>query len=216
MARVDHTHVLVITADPDSEPEVREVPAPKPFPRHGVLVAYGPNEAELRLLGQLWQATRVEQIRTQALIDLLSPTRILGEAALTQARENAVARAAFLESEEVLTSPEVADLVGSDARNRNAAAHRLLRRGHVFAVRYRGRDLFPAFQFDLAGARPKPVVANVLASLAGAGLQGWEIAFWFTDGNAWLPPKKRPVDLLDSRPELVLTAAAHEADPLPE
>lgn len=136
-----------------------------------------------------------------------------GCAATRQARLNAAARAEFLRRWPCLTPSDVAALVGSTGSSPDAFAHTLARGGQVFSVHHRGKDFYPAFQFDQAAARPKPAIADVLNELQeGAGLRGWELAFWFTDGNAWLPDEKTPLDLLDTNPEVVVEAARHERE----
>jgi hypothetical protein len=42
---------------------------------------------------------------------------------------------------------------------------------------------------------------------------GGELALWFTGSNVWVGAE-RPVDVLDSDPELVVQAAAHLAEEL--
>jgi hypothetical protein len=44
------------------------------------------------------------------------------------------------------------------------------------------------------------------AAKGGQGLQGCSIALWWTAANGWLDGA-RPVDLLDEKPEQVITAA---------
>jgi hypothetical protein len=214
MAASDHTHALVITEG--AEPELREVSElDESEGRKALFVVYGREPEGLLAWAALWQTYASEQHQAHVLLDALSPERTLGPAAAEQLRLNAAARAEFLDRWPSLRSAEVADLVGSAAANRNAAAHKLLRKGQLFAVRYRGQDFYPSFQFDVAEARPRPVIARALGRLQAAGLRGWEIAFWFTDPNGWLDDS-RPVDLLQSDPDAVAAAAEHETDPLPE
>jgi hypothetical protein len=215
--------VLLINSPPkrklrDLEPRLVDVDAA--FPDGVVpvdeleskLLAIG--EAEVLLAVYLLvHAFESEHEQADALIDALSPHRVLGPAAHEQMRLNAEARQRFLEEWPCLTSAEVADLVGSTASNRAAAAHKLLSRGAIFAVSYKGRKhLYPAFQFDEAHGRPRPGLDEALQRLRAAGLRGWELAFWFTEPNGWLDEDARPVDLLASDPEAVAAAAGHEAD----
>jgi hypothetical protein len=48
----------------------------------------------------------------------------------------------------------------------------------------------------------------VLAAFEPYGLDGWEVALWFTTGSGWLDDE-RPVDLLTRAPERVTAAAEH-------
>jgi hypothetical protein len=86
-----------------------------------------------------------------------------------------------------------------------------LQQGRVFAVPAAGGERLPGFQLDQHGD-PRPVIADVLRWFDGR-LPGWGLALWFTGGNGWVDGQ-RPVDVLDSAPELVVQAAAHLAEEL--
>ena len=49
-------------------------------------------------------------------------------------------------------------------------------------------------------ASPGPCIGAVLAHLRRAGLSDWQAALWFTSRTGWLDDR-RPVDLLDERPD---------------
>jgi hypothetical protein len=127
-----------------------------------------------------------------------------------QARRNAEARAEFLAEIEVLDAQGVADLAGSKAVNRRATASRWQAEQSCFAVEHEGRLLFPAFQFDPSTGRPRPAVAEVIATLAGIGLRGWSLALWWVtphDALDW----RRPFELLSEAPQDVIEAARLDA-----
>jgi len=63
----------------------------------------------------------------------------------------------------------------------------------------------PMFQFSAGGLAPRPEVQRILAELPRT-LDGWGRTQWFASPNAWLR-HRRPVDLLDSRADLVTEAA---------
>jgi nucleoid DNA-binding protein len=151
-------------------------------------------------------------VKFEELVVALSPEDVIGRATLEQARLNAGARAQFLREWPTMTSSDVADFIGSTAANRAAAANKLATRGSIFAVRYRGTTVYPRFQFDDVNAQPRPAVGDVVSALRNAGLEGWEIAFWFVTPNGWLNDDVRPVDELDADPKAVVAAAEHEAD----
>lgn len=173
------------------------------------------DESDLRLAGSIVALARAHREAAESLIDALSPTLVLGPATTEQLRLNAEARAAFLAEWPSLTSAQVADLLGSTAKNRAALAHKLSHRGAIFGVQFKRQDLYPAFQFDPVQGQPLPVLPRVLAALAAAGLRGWEISFWFVQPNGWLEGDARPVDLLAANPDAVAAAASREAD-IPE
>lgn len=133
--------------------------------------------------------------------DIPTPTEVL------QARRNASARASLLTEFGALTSSQVADLVGSEAKNRSSLAHRWRKEGRLLGVQYKGTVWYPGFQFHDGDVLP--VVVDVLAELGGAGAGEWEIALWFTAPSGWLADR-RPVDLLLSDPLRVIEAARRE------
>lgn len=142
------------------------------------------------------------------LIDLLMPTSsTMSRAATLQVRRNAVAREAGLAEFGAFTSAELASARGSRAKNPHTTTSRWLGDGLVFAVDTPAGRLFPAFQF--VQGTPRPVIAKVLAALAGQ-LRGWEILLWFSGSSGYLDGA-RPVDRLVSAPDDVVAAAAYQA-----
>lgn len=137
-------------------------------------------------------------------------TATVSSPAAQQALRNAEARQELLDEFGVLDSKEVARLAGSTAKNRSATVSRYLATGQIFAIEHRGSRYYPAFQFDTNG-RPRPVISQVLLALQPYGLDGWEVALWFTTASGWLDDR-RPVDLLDEDPAEIVTAAAHTVD----
>ena len=140
------------------------------------------------------------------LVQVLMPSRVPPPATVEQARRNAEARVEFLGEFPTLSSGEVADLVGSRSRNRAALAHGWRKQGRVFSVRLGREQRYPVFQFDAHAGAPKANVSKVISLLRAAGLEGWQIALWFTGPLARLGDR-RPVDVIDSEPEQVVEAA---------
>ena len=146
--------------------------------------------------------------REVRLIDLLMPEfGTMSEPATLQIRRNAAARAAALVEFGAFTSAELASARGSRAKNPHTTTSRWLAGGLVFAVDTPAGRLFPAFQF-VQGV-PRPVIAAVLAALAGQ-LRGWEILLWFTGSSGHLGGA-RPVDRLAAAPDDVVAAAGYQA-----
>lgn len=170
------------------------------------------DESDLRFAGSIIALAKAHREDAESLIDALSPRLVLGPATTEQLRLNAEARSAFLAEWPSLTSAQVADLLGSTAKNRSALAHKLSRRGAIFSVQFKRQDLYPVFQFDPVQGRPLPAMPGILAALVEAGMRGWEIAFWFVEPNGWLDGDARPVDLVASSPDAVVDAASHEAE----
>ena len=146
------------------------------------------------------------------LIDVLTPSdNVPASATVEQARRNAEARSMFLAEFPTLSSGEVADLVGSRSRNRAALAHGWRKQGRVFSIPVGREQRYPLFQFDVAAGEPKPVIAEVVGLLRRAGVDGWQIALWFTGGLSRLGDR-RPVDVFDVEPERVIDAAGSVQD----
>jgi hypothetical protein len=162
-------------------------------------------------------ATRVTQItrmlaqsdrQMASVIDaMFVPGTIASPAMARQAQRNAEARQELIEEFGLRDSDQVAELAGSAASNRSATASRWLAARRIFAVNHLGAKLYPNFQFGTDG-RPRPVIAGVLEAFEPYGLDGWEIALWFTTASGWLDDK-RPVDLLTREPDQVVDTARH-------
>jgi hypothetical protein len=178
------------------------------------VAAYGSQEGDpviLSLARLLVRAAEERKMRTEALIEAMLPgAEVPSTVAVLQARRNAVARETLIREFGALTSLEVAELAGSHAKNKAALAHRWKEEGRIFAVQYRGATCFPAFQFDASG-RPHPVIADIIETLGHRG--AWQLALWFIAETGWLGGR-RPVDLLEREPAVVLEAARNEAAPL--
>ena len=146
------------------------------------------------------------------LIDMAMPmvSERTSAAAIYQARRNAILRAEFLRTCELLDAEQVHALYGSSARNRAALAARWRSDRKIFAIEHRGRLLYPAFQFDEVG-RPKAVIGKVLEAL-GHRTGPWQTAIWFTTPNSWLD-RRRPLDLLEREPDRVIDAADDVSNP---
>jgi len=81
----------------------------------------------------------------------------------------------------------------------------LVESGEIFGFEWQRKFWVPMFQFELRDMSSKPAVRQVREELATA-FDGWPLAAWFADANAWLSAR-RPVDLLDSDLPAVMDAA---------
>jgi hypothetical protein len=190
------------------------VKAGQPEPLVVAVTASSPTEAALisDVLAVLKSHLDDGREALERVLQALLPTERLtmSSAVLEQVNRNAVAHAELAEEFGLLSSTQVAELAKSKsvASNPAALANRWRKEQKVFTVDVDGAQRFPGFQFG-ANGRPQPVIAQVLAAV-GERLTGWELALWFTGSNDWLGGE-RPVDVLDSDPELVVEAAAHLA-----
>jgi hypothetical protein len=152
-----------------------------------------------------------EAARFVDLVESLSPDRVPSPAWVEQARRNAADRDALLSEFGALDAEVIADLAGSTAKNRRALAQRWRSEGRIFGVEIGNKIYYPAFQFDQRTSRPKEAIALVLRVLPPQLRSGrWQLALWWTnaiDVLKW----RRPVDVIDGDPALVVSAAQAEA-----
>jgi hypothetical protein len=144
--------------------------------------------------------------RFEALVAAMMPNQVMSRDMAVQVQRNAELRTRTLQEVEMLDSDGVATVLGSHARNRAAAASRLVRSGQVVFVDHGGRRLFPAFQFDLQAGRVRPEFVRIVELLAERHVRGWAALVWLTRPNGWLGGA-RPVDRLTEAPEKVEAAA---------
>lgn len=82
---------------------------------------------------------------------------------------------------------------------------RLIARRDIFAFEWQGSLWVPMFQFDLHDLSIRLAPQRITAQLH-AVRDGWTLATWFAQPSGWLQGR-RPLDLLDSQPDLVVRAA---------
>jgi hypothetical protein len=105
-----------------------------------------------------------------------------------------------------LTAADIAKQGGYSSSNSAEPANRWKRERKIFAINFKGQDLFAAYQFD-PGMKPRRVIAEVLKIFKDE-TDPWRTAAWFAGANGWLGGKP-PQDCLD-QPERVLEAAHQE------
>ena len=134
------------------------------------------------------------------------------EAHRWQLDQNVAARNAFrTDCGGMLSSREVADLLGSTAKNRAALAKQLKDGGRALSVRLRNQDLYPGFQFDRENQRVHPEMSEILALLAADYAYGWQMALWFTCNNEWLAGNTPLAVWPDDRQAVVEAARSENA-----
>ena len=135
-------------------------------------------------------------------------TEYLAAEPATLTRQEAVRQATFrrriIAEHGGYTAVELADRNGSKAANRYRLASGWRSTNRIFAVEFRDRTIYLAFQFD-DGGRPLPVIERILSHLPR--WSDWDIAAWFVRPNGLLD-NMQPVELLESAPERVVTAAS--------
>jgi hypothetical protein len=143
------------------------------------------------------------------LIEALTPNVPLSKNKLAEAKMFVEAMRAILESEDFVRAQDIAKVAHFSQKNPSSQPNRWKRAGQIFAVSYKGIDLYPSYALDWKqGAKPLPVMSKILKLFSDK--DGWQKAFWFGSVNSYLR-NKMPKNLLKSHPEDVLKAAELEA-----
>jgi hypothetical protein len=144
-----------------------------------------------------------------ALIEVLTPDVPLTSNRVIEAKMFAQAMKGILESDDFAKAADIAEVAHFSKRNPSSQPNRWKQAGLIFAVPYKGVDLYPLYALELKeGAKPLPIMEEVLSILRDK--DDWQKAFWFGSVNTYLK-NKMPKELLKSKPEEVLRAAEIEA-----
>jgi hypothetical protein len=145
----------------------------------------------------------------EALIKALTPDVPLTSTKLIEAKMFAQAMKGILESDDFARAANIAEVAHFSKRNPSSQPNRWKKAGLIFAVHYKGVDLYPLYALELKeGAKPLPIIKEILQVLAEK--DDWQKAFWFGSMNTYLR-NKMPKELLKSKPQEVLRAAEIEA-----
>lgn len=145
----------------------------------------------------------------EALIRALMPDVPLTSNKVIEAKMFAQAMKVILESGDFAKAADIAEVAHFSMSNPSSQPNRWKKAGLIFAVPYKGVDLYPLYALELKkGAKPLPVMEKVLQVLANK--DDWQKAFWFGSVNTYLR-NRMPKDLLKSKPREVLRAAEIEA-----
>jgi hypothetical protein len=147
----------------------------------------------------------------EALIEALTPDLPLTSNRMIEAKMFVQAMKGILESDDFAKATDIAEIAQFSKRNPSSQPNRWKKTGLIFAVPYKGVDLYPLYALELKkAAKPLPIMKNVLQVLADK--DDWQKAFWFGSVNTYLR-NKMPKELLKSKPQEVLRAAEIEAKP---
>ena len=153
-------------------------------------------------------AERSEQ-KWNALVEALTPDVELSHNRVVEAEMLAEGRRIVLESGDFVKAAAIANAADFSSKNPSSQPNRWKRNGQIFAIHYKGVDLYPSYALDHSdGVRPLPSLAPILSELADK--DDWQKAFWFESPNSYLSNCK-PKSLLRTRVEDVLRAAKIEA-----
>lgn len=166
------------------------------------------HEANVALRAALGAAL-TEQSRAQLAADL---TRIPHPippaiARATQATENAWKS---IEAESgLLPGSEVAAILGSRPTPGavRSLANDMRKRGALLAVQRLNRFLYPGCQFDAVTGQVKPWVAPCAELATEHGWSHESALLWLHRPTTYLPEGRRPIDVIDGNPQLVLDVA---------
>ena len=114
----------------------------------------------------------------------------------------------YLKRNIMLNAHDIHRMSGSKSSRESEPSSRWKREGKIFAIRVRGLNLFPSFQFQYG--IPLPVIKDVL-TVIGEKFSPWQIACWFEGGNGWLGGDA-PQNCLE-KPDVVISAAQRSMNP---
>jgi hypothetical protein len=114
-------------------------------------------------------------------------------------------RVAFLGKHRMLSCTEALLRLQAGGLSRLEALREVRTQQNLFYVQFVDMAYFPVFQWVHVQLRKS--IADVLRILSDT--PKWHIALWFADENASLQGR-RPIDLLDTNPEAVTSAATEE------
>ncbi len=144
-----------------------------------------------------------------ALLEALTPDLPLTSNRLIEAKMMAQAMKEILEGGDFARAADIAEVGHFSKTNPSSQPNRWKKAGLIFAVPYKGADLYPLYALELTeGAKPLPIMESVLKVLRDK--DDWQKAFWFSSVNTYLK-NKSPKELLKSKPQEVLRAAKIEA-----
>lgn len=158
--------------------------------------------------GSARSPSRSRQGPLKLMIESILPDTLRADIRAQLEIDNARLRSDYLRETRMLTGSEIRAGSGLNPKNGSESVSRGKREGRIFAVRHRGRDLYPAFQF--AHGQPRRVIKDILAQTPRWATP-WQIALWFASGNGWLDGAT-PEERLDA-PGEVVEAALHLATP---
>jgi len=107
----------------------------------------------------------------------------------------------------LLTSMEVAELLGSRKPNRTAASA-LRNDGSIIGIMRGNSYRFPGFQFDAKQGTVLPVMPRLIALARENGRSDDDVVFWLTSPSSFFAEQDRPVDHM--REDERLLAAARD------
>ncbi len=150
-----------------------------------------------------------QEDRWKALLEALTPDIPLSPNKLIEAGMFAEAIKGILESKDFAKAADIAEAAHFSKSNPSSQPNRWKKAGLIFAVPYKGTDLYPIYALEFKdGARPLPIMERILHIFGDK--DDWQKAFWFGSVNSYLH-NKMPKDLLRSKPQEVLRAAEIEA-----
>ncbi len=150
--------------------------------------------------------TEVQEDQLRRMGDLLLENVEMPETTVIESEMRAHTIRHLIEDGVWLSATQIAEQGGYSRSNPAEPANRWKREGKVFAVTFKGHDLYAAYQFD-SSMKPRPVIAEALKIFKHKN-DSWAIAAWFASVNGWLRGK-RPQDCLDES-ALVTKAALQE------
>ncbi|MGE8063883.1 hypothetical protein [Pseudomonas sp. NPDC089569] len=157
----------------------------------------------------LAQAEPIPAETISSIVSLMVPKKPVSSTLLREARMLAQAKTEILQSQDWVTSNEIAWLANFSSSNPSSQPNKWKKARRIFALNHESIDYFPLYGLDPAhGFRPYSALESVICVL-DAIKDGWGMAFWFASPNTFLGGKL-PKDALPDNPSGVLSAAKEE------
>jgi len=144
------------------------------------------------------------------LVSTLVPRKALSPTLLQEAKMMLRAKKGVLAGADWLSAANVAEIARLSKRTSSVQVLKWKRDGALFAIRHNGIDYFPSYALDPANEyHPHRALKKIIAIFADHK-EGWGLACWFQSPNSFLGGQ-RPLDLLSTKSDDVIAAAADEA-----
>lgn len=128
---------------------------------------------------------------------------------MREAKMIAKAQEKVISSTEWVTASDIAQLAQFRSTNTSSNASKWKAAHKIFSVNYQSEELYPIYALVKSnGFRPAEGLKPIIKIFEGRK-DSWGLAYWFAGANGFLGGR-RPQDLLQEEPELVLKAAEDE------
>jgi hypothetical protein len=147
--------------------------------------------------------------KLDAMVNVFSSNIPAPRYTMREAKMIAKAQEKVIASTQWVTASVIAQLAQFKSANTSSAASKWKTSCKIFSVNYLSEELYPIYTLDKSnGFRPLEGLKPIIELFRGRK-DSWGMAYWFAGANGFLNGR-RPQDVLEHEPELVLKAAEDE------